>query len=91
MNDSVPEPIKLSERLCAGQTTGLAGPANLSPAIAKIWADGLKEVLEDRAIIEKFEARETLVDFLGPEDYRKFLETQYKENLAIAERLGLRK
>lgn len=70
---------------------GLAGPANLPPAIAKIWADGLKEVLEDRGIIEKFEARETLVDFLGPEEYKKFLETQYKENLAIAERLGLRK
>jgi tripartite-type tricarboxylate transporter receptor subunit TctC len=70
---------------------GLNGPANLPPAITKIWAEGLKEALEDRGVIEKLSARETLVDYLGPEDYKKFLETQYKENLAIAERLGLRK
>jgi len=70
---------------------GIAGPSNLPPAIARIWAEGLKEALEDRSIVEKLEARETMVDFLGPEEHRKFLETQYKENLAIAERLGLRK
>jgi len=70
---------------------GLNGPQNLPPAITKVWAEGLKEVLEDREVIEKFSARETLVDFLGPDEYKKFLETQYKENLAIAERLGLRK
>jgi putative tricarboxylic transport membrane protein len=70
---------------------GLNGPANLPPAIAKILADGLKEALQDRGIIERLEARETMVDFLGPEEHRKFLETQYRENLAIAERLGLRK
>ena len=70
---------------------GIAGPANLPPAIVKIFADGLKEALQDRSIIEKLEARETMVDFLGPEEDKKFLETQYKENLAIAERLGLRK
>ena len=70
---------------------GLAGPSNLPPAIARIWAEGLKEALEDRAIVEKLEAKETMVDFLGPDEYKKFLETQYKENLAIAERLGLRK
>jgi len=39
----------------------------------------------------KIQRRETLVDFLGPDEYKKFLGTQYKENLAIAERLGLRK
>jgi len=70
---------------------GLNGPANLPPAIVKIFADGLKEALQDRGIIEKLEARETMVDFLGPEEHKKFLETQYKENVAIAERLGLRK
>jgi tripartite-type tricarboxylate transporter receptor subunit TctC len=70
---------------------GIAGPANLPPAIVKIWADGLREALQDKSIIEKLEARETIVDFVGPEDDRKFLETQYRENLAIAERLGLRK
>jgi len=70
---------------------GLNGPANLPAAITKVWADGLKEALEDPAIVEKLSVRETLVDFQSPEDYRKFLETQYKENLAIAEQLGLRK
>ena len=70
---------------------GIAGPANLPPAIVKVWADGLKEALQDRSIVEKLEARETIIDFLGPEEHKKFLETQYKENLAIAERLGLRK
>jgi tripartite-type tricarboxylate transporter receptor subunit TctC len=70
---------------------GIAGPANLPPAIVKIFADGLQEALQDRAIIERLESRETMVDFQGPEEYRKFLETQYRENLAIAERLGLRK
>ena len=57
----------------------------------KIFADGLKEALQDRGIIEKLEARETMVDFLSPDEHKKFLETPYKENLAIAERLGLRK
>ncbi len=70
---------------------GIAGPTNLPPAIVKIFSDGLKEALQDRDIIEKLEARETMVDYLNPEEHRKFLETQYKENLAIAERLGLRK
>ncbi len=70
---------------------GLAGPSNLPPAIAKIWAEGLKEALADQSIVEKLQAKEIMVDFLGPEEHRKFLETQYKENLGIAEHLGLRK
>jgi tripartite-type tricarboxylate transporter receptor subunit TctC len=70
---------------------GLNGPASLPPAIAKVWVDGLKEALADPAIVEKLQARETMVDFLGTEDHKKFLETQYKENLAVAEQLGLRK
>ncbi len=70
---------------------GLSGPANLPPAIAKVWAEGLKEALEDRSIVEKLEAKETVIDFLGSEEHKKFLDAQYKENLAIAEHLGLRK
>jgi tripartite-type tricarboxylate transporter receptor subunit TctC len=70
---------------------GLNGPSNLPAAITKVWSEGLKEALEDPAIVEKLSVRETLVDYQSPEDYRKFLETQYKENLAIAEQLGLRK
>ena len=69
---------------------GLNGPVGLPPAIARIWAEGLKEALEDRAILEKLRTMETMVDFLGPNEYKKFLEAQYKENLTIAERLGLR-
>jgi len=70
---------------------GLNGPVNLPPAIAKVWVDGLKEALADPAIVEKLQARETMVDFRGSEDHKKFLETQYRENLAVAEQLGLRK
>jgi tripartite-type tricarboxylate transporter receptor subunit TctC len=70
---------------------GLNGPTNLPTDIAKVWVDGLKEALADPAIVEKLQARETMVDFLGSEDYKRFLGAQYKENVAVAEHLGLRK
>jgi len=70
---------------------GIGGPRNLPPAIVKTWADGLQEALQDVSIVEKLQARETMADFLGPEEHKKFLEVQYNENLAIGERLGLRK
>ena len=70
---------------------GIGAPRNLPPAIVKIWADGLQEALQDVSIVEKLQARETMADFLGPEEHKKFLEVQYNENLAIGERLGLRK
>jgi tripartite-type tricarboxylate transporter receptor subunit TctC len=74
-----------------GTYGGVAGPPNLPPAIVKIFADAIKEALQDPAAIAKFEARETEVDFLGPKEYGEFLGTMYKDNLASAERLGLRK
>jgi hypothetical protein len=41
--------------------------------------------------VEKLKTRQTVVDFLSPEDTRKFLENEYTMRRGIAERLGLRK
>ena len=69
----------------------LEGPPKLPAAIVQTWSDGLKEVLQNPEVVEKLKARQTTVDFLSPEDTRKFLESEYNMRRGIAERLGLRK
>lgn len=69
----------------------LEGPPKLPAAIVQTWSDGLKEVLQNPEVVEKLKARQTNVDFLSPEDTRKFLENEYNMRRGIAERLGLRK
>ena len=48
-------------------------------------------MLQNPEVVEKLKARQTNVDFLSPEDTRKFLESEYNMRRGIAERLGLRK
>jgi tripartite-type tricarboxylate transporter receptor subunit TctC len=67
------------------------GPKNLPPEIVQKWSEGLKEALQNREIIDKLAVRQTLADYLGPEETKAFLAEEYKVRLAIAQRLGLRK
>jgi tripartite-type tricarboxylate transporter receptor subunit TctC len=74
-----------------GTWGAIHGPKNLPAAIVQKWADGLKEALSNREIIEKLAARQTLADYLGPDDTKAFMAEEYKLRLGIAQRLGLRK
>lgn len=67
------------------------GPPKLPAHVIQIWSDGLKEVLQNPEVIEKLKARQSVPDFLSPEDTRKFLESEHNIRLDIAQRLGLRK
>ncbi|MSQ57494.1 MAG: tripartite tricarboxylate transporter substrate binding protein [Limnohabitans sp.] len=67
------------------------GPPKLPAQVVQIWSDGLKEVLRNPEVIEKLKMRQSVADFLSPEDTRNFLEVEYNTRLEIAKRLGLRK
>jgi len=74
-----------------GTWGALEGPPKLPAQIVQVWSDVLREVLQNPELVEKLKTRQTVVDFLSPEDTRKFLENEYTMRRGIAERLGLRK
>ncbi|MDI6895566.1 MAG: tripartite tricarboxylate transporter substrate binding protein [Bacillota bacterium] len=70
---------------------GISGPPGLPDYVVKKWAEGIQKVVQDPSFVEKIESMDAVVIYKGPDDFKQFVEQEYKSALAIAERVGIRK
>lgn len=70
---------------------GLAGPPNMPADIVKKWEGVIAEAMKDPKVLDALDNVGMLPGYMNGTDYRGWVESEYKNVLAIAERLGLRK
>jgi len=70
---------------------GITGPPNLPDYVIKKWDDGIREAIKDPHFVEEMERIGADPAYLGPKDFKAYLQEQYQSAFKIAENLGLRK
>jgi len=70
---------------------GVAGPPHLPDYVIKKWDEGIREAMKDPHFLEEMERIGADAAYLGPSEFKAFLQEQYQSALKIAENLGLRK
>ena len=71
--------------------TGIQGPPNLPDAVVKLWSEALKEAARDPEFQKKMDDVGATPAYMGPEEFKSFLNTQYEEAIQVLDKLGLRK
>lgn len=67
---------------------GMAGPAGLPEEVVTKWAKALEGMSKDPAFIKMAQAAMKFPGFLGPKEFREFLQNEYKQRVVLAELMG---
>lgn len=70
---------------------GLVAPPKLPDSITQKWDDALSAAMKDPNFTSQLEKIGSIPAYQDSKDFHAFMESQYKDSLAIAEKLGLRK
>ncbi|RJQ57668.1 MAG: tripartite tricarboxylate transporter substrate binding protein [Desulfobacteraceae bacterium] len=70
---------------------GLSGPAGLPKEVVDKWSKAIQEASKDPAFLEQAAKIYKIVAYMNPEQFREFMQAEYKRYLPMAERLGMRK
>jgi tripartite-type tricarboxylate transporter receptor subunit TctC len=70
--------------------SGIQGPPKLPDAVVKQWADALREAMRDPEFQKKMDDVGATPSYLGPEEFKNFLKTDYTEAVQVMDKLGLR-
>ena len=70
---------------------GIAGPKGLDPRIVAKLHDAFKKSLDDPAVVAAINRYDMTVNYLGPDDYAKFVKVVTAEEKATLETIGLGK
>ena len=70
---------------------GIVGPSQLPADIVGKWNEAIKTLAADKAFVAETEASGAEVAYLGPEQFKAALKTEYEMALQHAVKLGLRK
>lgn len=70
---------------------GIAGPSNLPEQVVGTWASSIQELMKDQAFIDDMERIGAPCSYLGPKEFKKALEAEYKSAVIFANKMGLRK
>lgn len=70
---------------------GIAGPAQLPPAILARWDQAIRTLASDPAFVRETEASGAEVAYLGPRDFKEALRQEYETAVVQVEKLGLRR
>ena len=68
---------------------GLSGPAGLPQSIVDKWATALQEATYDREFITLSENAKKNIAYLGPQDFKAFIEKEYKKYQYLAKKMNL--
>jgi tripartite-type tricarboxylate transporter receptor subunit TctC len=69
---------------------GLAGPAEMEPAVVRALQDGFREALQDPVHLGVLERLDMSVAYLDSADYARAAQRQHEEDGAMIRRLGLK-
>lgn len=64
---------------------GMAGPAGLPEAVVTKWSRSLEEASKDPGFLKMATDALKIVSFLGPREFRQFLDNEYKRRAELAE------
>lgn len=70
---------------------GIAAHGKAPEAVAKKWADGLKDAARDPEVIKKLDDISAFVIYKDSAEFKAFLQKEYALNLSVAKETGLRK
>jgi tripartite-type tricarboxylate transporter receptor subunit TctC len=59
--------------------------------VVKQWADALREAMRDPEFQKKMDDVGATPAYLGPEEFKSFLKTDYADAVQVLDKLGLRK
>ena len=71
--------------------SGIQGPPKLPDAVVKQWADALREAMRDPEFQKKMDDVGATPSYLGPEEFKSFLKTEYDNAVQVLTKLGIRK
>lgn len=74
-----------------GFVFGIGGPSKLPAEIVAKWEKGLEDAGKDPEFIKKLSDGGNTSVYMNSRDYKSWTESQYKESLDVATKLGLRK
>ncbi len=70
---------------------GLAGPKGMDPAVVEKLHQAFRKALAEPHVVEAFERFDMVTRYLGPADYRRYVDQVIAEETAALGRLGLLK
>ena len=70
---------------------GVVAPKGTPKAVIDYWAGVFKKAAADPALQKQFQAKETEVAFVGPEDYRAWFKKEYADHEKVAIKIGMYK
>lgn len=70
--------------------TGIAGPAELPDEVAQKWGDWLATATSDEKFREQMQSMGSVIELMGPEESRDFIQKQYEVFRQLVDELGMR-
>jgi len=70
--------------------SAIQGPPKMPEAVVRQWADAIKEAMRDPEFQKKMDDVGATPSFLGPEEFKSFLQSDYTEAVQVLEKLGIR-
>lgn len=69
----------------------LSGPPGLPAEVVERWSQILREAAADPSFLDQAARIGKVIAYLGPEDFRKFMQAEYEKYLPLAIKMGIRK
>jgi tripartite-type tricarboxylate transporter receptor subunit TctC len=70
--------------------SAIQGPPKMPEAVVRQWADAIKEGMRDPEFQKKMDDVGATPSFLGPEEFKSFLQSDYTEAVQVLDKLGIR-
>jgi len=70
--------------------SAIQGPPKMPEAVVRQWADAIREAMRDPEFQKKMDDVGATPSFLGPEEFKSFLQSDYTEAVQVLEKLGIR-
>jgi putative tricarboxylic transport membrane protein len=70
---------------------GVMAPKGTPKDVVNYWAGVFKKAAQDPALKKQFQAKETEVAFLGPDEYRAWFKKEYADHEKVAIKIGMYK
>lgn len=68
---------------------GIMAPKGTPKAVIDYWAGIFEKATKDEGLRKQFLAKETDIAFMGPAEYRKWFEKEYKDHEDVAIKIGM--
>jgi tripartite-type tricarboxylate transporter receptor subunit TctC len=70
---------------------GVAGPPGLPAEVVERWDQAIREAAADPSFLDQAAKIGKVIAYLGPQDFRKYMQAEYDKYLPLAIKMGIRK